>query len=169
MADLEHKVTKAGKRRQRVCLPAGGLSLFVVLKHHSTVNSPTAGHYRYPCFSEVCLMRHFAFTKDFKVVRFHQLNSKRIFTLRGKGERKSFQCSFFQWVLREAACPGAMRATPELLSQHHTQPLHQPALAWSCVCERLCFTFICFVLPWATRVLMCQKSLREIIFGVWKC
>lgn len=46
---------------------------------------------------------------------------------------------------------------------------HQAPVALHCVCAHLCYISVYFVHPLARRILGYQKSLREVILGIWEC
>ena len=55
-----------------------------------------------------------------------------------------------------------------LLPKLHSAFQHQATRALNCICEHLCFISIYFVHLLARCVLRYQKSLGEVIFGVWE-
>ena len=64
--------------------------------------------------------------------------------------------------------PGCRAPLPSSFPGSWAQQLSLKPAALSCVCEHLCFISIYFVHLLARCVLRYQKSLREVILGVWE-
>lgn len=126
----------------------------LVEKNHKTFgwlknqNEELQTQYRYRLLFDFC---HFVFTKDLHSYRFSltKRNPKRIIAVMKKGKK---------WKVGFSLCFAVSRYRGRTHPQHwewtHQAPSlrtiysasqHQATTALNCICEHLCFIFICFV------------------------
>lgn len=90
-----------------------------------------------------------------------------------KKGKKGKWCSAFalHWAITEAAhTQSSMNGTAKLLPKElHWASPHQASRALNYVCNHLCFVSVYFVHFLYRWVLRYQKSLRKVIFSIWKC
>lgn len=93
---------------------------------------------------------------------------KSIFTFREKVKsRNSVQHLCCSELLQRRRAAEWQHQAPS--PEPHSAPQPRATRASNCVCEHLCFVSIYFWYLLARCVLWYQKSLREVIFGVWEC
>lgn len=92
-------------------------------------------------------------------------NMKRIFALTKSEKQKQLSAFVLQWALQRQRA----RPTDLLPWEPHSASQPQAPIALNCVWEHLCFISVNFGHPSVRCVLSYQKSLRQVILGVWEC
>jgi len=123
-------------------------------------------------FSEVLIIPLCFFERPTLVLVFaNQKKSKEdVCFMKKSKKQKSCSVLVYSETLRSQHTPDSTCGAAQLLPRElHSASQGQATIVLNCVCEHLCFISIYFVRPLARCVLMYQKSLKEVILGVWKC